>query len=306
VTADGNDQWARFERTRLAVFATHGFEGRSKRILDHTGRETYAIVHGDGPCPTVLVHGGVGNATEWVLVAGRLERPLVIPDRPGFGLTYPIDYRKFDFREDAAGWLLGLVEGLGVEKIDLIGGSMGGFFAMAFATAYPERVRRLILLGSPAGLFREFPLFLRLMGNPILGRLISRLKIRDPETLRKRVFSGYVAHPERIPLDVLEVALVGMALPGSALTNHTIMNAVTTLRGLRPQLLMQQDMARLEVPTLFVWGDKDRVAGSAIGEDLAPRMSDARLTLVQDAGHMPHLDQPEAVAAVVNPFLADP
>ena len=183
---------------------------------------------------------------------------------------------------------------------------MGGFFAMAFATSHPERVRRLILLGSPAGLFREFPLFLRLMGNPILGRLISRFKIRDPETLRKRVFSGYVAHPERIPLDVLEVALVGMALPGTALANHTMMNAVTTLRGLRPQLLMQQDMARLEVPTLFVWGDKDRVAGSTIGEDLAPRMSDARLTLVQDAGHMPHLDQPEAVAAVVNPFLADP
>jgi len=95
-------------------------------------------------------------------LAGRLEGPLVVPDRPGFGLTYPVDYRKVDFRSEAAGWMLDLVEGLGVEKVNLIGASMGGFFAMALATAYPQRVRRLILLGSAAGLFRGFPLFLRL------------------------------------------------------------------------------------------------------------------------------------------------
>ncbi len=66
---------------------------------------------------------------------------------------------------------------------------------------------------------------------------------------------------------------------------------------------MEEDIAHLEEPTLFVWGDKDRVASSAIGEYLARRMSDGHLTINRDAGHMPQLDQPEAAAAAVNSFL---
>jgi pimeloyl-ACP methyl ester carboxylesterase len=180
---------------------------------------------------------------------------------------------------------------------------MGGFFAMAFATAHPERVRRLVLLSASVGLFREFPLFLRLMGNSITGPLIARLKIRDVEMLRKRVFSPYLVHPDRIPLDVLEVALTGMALPGTATTNQAVMHAVTTLRGLRPELWMADSMARLGLPTQFVWGDHDRVGASTIAENLSRRMSGGQLTVIPDAGHLPQLDQPEAVAEAVNPFL---
>ena len=138
MTTDSTDPLQRFERARLDVFRAHGLDGRSRRISGHTGRETYAIVCGDGPRQTVLVHGGLGDASEWALVAGRLAGPLVIPDRPGYGLTYRVDYRKVDFRRDAAGWMLDLVEGLDAEKIDLVGASMGGFFAMAFATAHPQ------------------------------------------------------------------------------------------------------------------------------------------------------------------------
>lgn len=299
MTTDSRDPWQRFERARLDVFRAHGLDGRSRRIPGRTGRETYAIVCGDGPRPMVLVHGGFGEASEWALLAGRLVGPLVIPDRPGYGLTYRVDYRKVDFRRDAAGWLLDLVEGLDVEKIDLVGASMGGFFAMAFATAHPERVRRLILLGAPAGLVRQLPLFLRLWGNPVVGRLISRMKMPDAETMRTRAFARVVAHPERIPLDLLEVALAGSALPGTALTSRTLLHAVVTLRGLRESMWMGEDMARLGVSTKFVWGDQDRFAPPSIGKELAERMSDGHITVIPEAGHVPHLDQPEAVAAVV-------
>lgn len=272
-------------------------------MTDHVGRETYAIVRGDGATPTVLVHGGLGDAIEWALLAPLLEGPLLIADRPGYGLTYRIDYRKLDFRAEARAWLLDIIDGLGVEQANLVGASMGGFFAMAFATAHPERVRRLVLVGAPAGLFRETPLFLRLWGNPVIGRLISRMKISDAETLRARAFAGLARHPERIPRDVLEVALASTALPGTALTSRTMLNAATTLRGLRHNLLMREDMARLAVPTRFVWGRQDQLAEPAIGEGVARQMSDGQLAVIEDAGHMPQFDQPQAVAAVVNPFL---
>ncbi len=300
--SDTDSPAGRFERSRASLFAAHGFAGQSKRIPDHSGRRTYAMVRGDGPCPTVLIHGGIGVATEWALLAGRLTGPVVIVDRPGYGLTYPMDYRGIDFRRDAADWLLGVVDGLGAERINLVGGSMGGFFAMAFATAHPDRVRLLGLVGAPAGLHRGFPLFLRMYAHPILGRIIARINM-SPKMLRDRAFATYLTHPEKLTMDLLEVAASGGMLPGTALTARTVLSSMATLRGQRPELLLWDDMTRLEVPTRLIWGDHDSILPFTSGEELAGLMPDAQLTVIADAGHMPQLDQPAAVAAVLDPLL---
>lgn len=296
----------RFEALRLAAFARRGFAGEGRRVPDGAGRESYALVSGDGRCPAVLVHGGVGFTIEWAEIAARLDGPVVIPDRPGFGLSYPHDYRRVDFRADAARWLLELTEGLGADQIDLVAGSMGGFFAIAFAAAHPGRVRRLILAGSPGGLFPRLGLFLQLWATPGIGALISRIKFRDVETLRKRMFGGYLVHPDRLPTDLLEVSLAGVNLPGTAETNRAILQAVATFRGWRPALRLDDTLAALATPTLFVWGANDQVAPVDVARDLTGRMSAAQLTVIDDAGHIPHLDQPGAVAAAINGFPHQP
>ncbi len=298
---------ATFERERLALFARYGFEGQSRRVTDRKERSTYMISRGEGPCPTVLVHGGLSQTSEWALMADKLEGHAIIPDRPGCGLSYPIDYLGVDYRKEASDWLLDVVDGLGTEQIDLVGNSMGGFFSMAFATAHPDQVRRLVLVGAPAGLDKHIPLVLRLWGNPIIGPIMIRLKVtepQDPETLRKRIFSSLlVANAERVPLDVLEVALAGGTLPGAARAGYTMLRTVLTLRGWRSGLMMRDDMADLSVPTLFIWGDADAFAPPSSGQDMAARMRDARIEIIQDAGHLPHLDQPDTVAGAINGFL---
>jgi 2-hydroxy-6-oxonona-2,4-dienedioate hydrolase len=251
----------------------------------------------------VLVHGGIGATIEWAEIAPRLDRPVVIPDRPGFGLSDPHDYRRVDFRADAAGWLLDLTDGLGVQQIDLIARSMGGFFAIAFAAAHPDRVRRLILSGSPVGLFPRIGLFLQLWATAGIGALISRIRFRDAETLRKRVFGSYLVHPDRLQADLLNVALAGLSLPGTAETNRALLQAVATLRGWRPEMRLDDALAALEVPTLFVWGAGDQLARADVASDLARRMRNAQLTVTEDAGHIPHLEQPDAVAAAISQFL---
>jgi len=98
-----------FERERLALFARRGFRGESRWVTDRQGRRTYLIGRGEGRCPTVLVHGGLSQASEWSLLAGRLPGHVLIPDRPGCGLSYRIDYRSVaDYRQAAADWLLDL------------------------------------------------------------------------------------------------------------------------------------------------------------------------------------------------------
>jgi pimeloyl-ACP methyl ester carboxylesterase len=292
-----------FEERRLAAFARRGFVGEGRRIPDQAGGETYVLIGEESPCPTVLVHGGVGNTIEWADIAPRLENPPVIPDRPGFGLSSRIDYRHVDFRADAARWLLDLTNGLAVDRIDLVGNSMGGFFAIAFAAAHPERVRRLVLSGAAGGLFPRPGLFLQLWATPGIGAMISKVQFRDTETLRRRAFGSYLVHPERVAADLLDVALLGINLPGTADTNRAILQAVATIRGWRPELRLDDALAALAVPTLFVCGEHDSLCHPDIARELTARMPDAHIIVIPDAGHIPHLDQPEAVATTLNQYL---
>ena len=247
-----------FERKRLALFARYGFNGQSRWYADRRGRRTCAIARGDGDCPTLLLHGGLSQAGEWALLAGRIPGHVIVADRPGCGLSYPIDYRGMDYRREAAAWLRELLEGIGAERVNLVGNSMGGFFAMAFATACPDRVRRLVLVGAPAGIDRWIPPVLRLWGNPVIGPLIVALKLTNPatpEALRERVFAPLlVAHAERIPRELLELFIAAAALPGAGRTSYSILRSALTLRGWRPRLMLRDDMARCPVPTLFLWG----------------------------------------------------
>lgn len=138
-----------FEEHRLALLARYGFEGESRWVVDRQGRRTYTIGRGEGPCPTVLVHGGLSHAGEWHSLAGRLPGQVIIPDRPGCGLSYPIDYLGVDYRRAAADWLLDLADGIDCDRVDLVGNSMGGFFCIAFAVAHPERVLAWSWWGRP-------------------------------------------------------------------------------------------------------------------------------------------------------------
>lgn len=288
-----------FERARLQLFQRHGFEAQSRWVEHALGEWTYVLARGAGACPTILVHGGLAEASVWCPMAGRLAGPVLIPDRPGHGLSSTVDYRGADFRRAAADWLAGVMDGLGVDRADLVGNSMGGYFSIVFALAYPSRVRRLVLVGAPAGLDRDIPLFLRLWGAPIVGRFISALAARNaaPEDLRRRVMADLCAHPERLSVEALRVAADAGSKPGWHRAVRSMLAAVSTLRGFRAHLLLRDAMTGLRTPTLFLWGDRDSFAPPTSGEEVAARMPFARLETIPDAGHLAQLDQPEIVAA---------
>jgi pimeloyl-ACP methyl ester carboxylesterase len=134
--------------------------------------------------------------------------------------------------------------------------------------------------------------------------LISKIQFRDTERLRRRPFGSYLVHPERVAPDLLDVALLGINLPGTADTNRAILQAVATIRGWRPELRLDDALAALAVPTLFVCGEHDSLCPPGIARERTTRMPDAHITVIPDAGHIPHLDQPEPVATAINQFLS--
>jgi abhydrolase domain-containing protein 6 len=265
---------ASFERQRLSLFERYGLLAQSRWVVDGLGRRIYVAERVDTGRPVVLVHGGLSQGGDWCLMAGRLSGPVVIPDRPGWGLTYPIDHRRVNFREASAQWLGVVHDGLGLEQVDLVGLSVGGFVAAAFAFEQPERVKHLVFVGALPGLRRELPLQLRLTGHPLVGRLMLGMKITDPEVNRNRVFATLVAHPEALPVDFLQNDIDAWALDGAAQSGYTMMRSISTLRGLRSDMLIAKELPSLSCPTLFPWGDADSFAPPALGQRVADTMPD--------------------------------
>jgi pimeloyl-ACP methyl ester carboxylesterase len=298
---------ARFERERLALFAKNGFSAESRWLEDASGRKTYALVR-DGDAPTSLViHGGLAEAGVWYALARHLSGKVAIPDRPGHGLTYPMDYTGVDYRKDAVAWMLHVVDSLGERQVDLVGNSIGGYFCLVFALAHPERVRRIALAGAPAGLDRELPLFLRLWGRPVVGNLVSRMVggMKEPEDLRAKVLAPMVARPERIASDALEIMFRAGRKPGWHLMARSMLRAVSDLGGWRPEMSIREEVASLAAPTHFMWGDKDNFAPPSSGQDLARRMPNASFERLENAGHLPQLDVPETLGESIARFFAE-
>jgi pimeloyl-ACP methyl ester carboxylesterase len=258
-----------FEKQRLKLFAVNGFEGRGTRIVDPDGRMTYAVTRGAGEVPTILIHGGLSNAGEWALCAGGFEGWVIVPDRPGCGLSDPIDYLATDYRAEAVDWMLSLTDALGVDQVDLVGNSMGGYFSIVFALAHPERVRRMVLVGAPAGLHRHVPAFLRLWGTPGIGRLISASPPRDTERIRQQVFGRMlVARPDDLTTEFLQMMANSLALPGAARASYTMLRTVLNLAGWRSRLRL--------VPGAVSLGRRRRLCPALGGGD--PQTADAGRT----------------------------
>jgi pimeloyl-ACP methyl ester carboxylesterase len=288
---------ADFEVARLALFESYGFEASTRWMSTDDGVRTYAIVREGAGRPCVLLHGGLSQAGEWAQVAGRLSGPVVIPDRPGWGLSDRRHLTPTTFRARQSAWLLALLDGLGLDKVTLVASSIGGYVGLAFAHDHPARVHELIIIGAPAGLARTpMPMFARLMGAPVVGPLMARMKISDPEVNRKRVFVNLVAHPERIPVPVLQSDIDAMSLPGAGREGFQLMHAMSTLRGFRPEVLIASELSGIRTTTRVLWGEHDSFIPVDIGRALTSSMPDATFEAVPDAGHCIHLELPELVA----------
>lgn len=242
---------------------------------------------GEGGTPLLLLHGGLGEAFQWAPILeplGRKRRVLAV-DRPGHGLADPFDSRGTDFMAHAAGFVGDVLDAAGVQKASLVGSSLGGLFATAFALAHPERVERLVVQ-SPAGATRELPMMLRVGMVPGV-RSIIRGMMRKPSRDSVRAFwkQLLVAHVERLPDEFLDLSALSQAR--NAESWFALLDRVVDVGGVKSELVAAARFADLKMPTTLLWGDKDAFAAPIHGERLAARSPNLRLVRIADAGHAP-------------------
>ncbi len=297
-----------FERERLALFERYGATMTPVRVPDRQGRETYVLDSGGGGDPLVLVHGGGSEGSIWAPIVASLaeERRVLVPDRPGCGLSYPVAYGGFDYGAAAVEWMADLLAGSNLDEVDVLANSMGGFFALSYGLSERHRIRRLVLAGAPAGLDRWLPYPLRLLGVKGVNRLVFALSGEPDLASTRSLFDDLlVADGDAVDDELLEVATTAQALPGAEVGWRTLLEECVTPLGFRKRYMIRDRVAELDVPTLFLWGEEDAFAPPSSGEALAARMPGAALERVEGAGHLPWLDRPEPVVRSTRRFLTE-
>ncbi|MEU4606640.1 alpha/beta hydrolase [Kribbella sp. NPDC023972] len=251
-----------------------------ERRIDVNGVSTIVLEGGDGP-PLVLLHGGIEcGGPYWAPVVSSLARNhrLVIPDMPGLGESDPVtrlDSPAFD------GWLRALLRLTCDQPPMVIAHSLIGTLAARFAVRDGELLQRLVLYGAPGiGPYR-MPAGLRVIA--------VRFALRPSEANMVRFERWAFADLDRVRrLDPDWM---------NAFTTYTRSRAVVphvkrTMRYL-VGTCTKQVREPIDVPTTLVWGAKDRF----VPLDLATAASKRQgwpLRVIDDAGHVPHIERPDA------------
>ncbi|MBS1895294.1 MAG: alpha/beta fold hydrolase [Actinobacteria bacterium] len=293
-----------FEAAQAAVLEEHGVQASSRyRALGAPVLRTHILEAGSGS-PVVLLHGGGGVAAYWAPLLARLQDrfKLYAPDRPGCGLSERrLRYDRFSLREHAAIFVESLLDELGLERATIVANSMGGYFSLAFATAKPERVDRLILLGAPAGFERRLPGMMWAIGRRPLGRLVYSTILRPGPATGKRMAAQLVGDADAVSPRMREVAIRAAQLRGATESWLDLVHEGSRAFNRESQLVsaLRPELHRVECPTLMVWGSRDAFEPVESGRELERILPNARLEVVDGAGHLPWIDAADRVGGLV-------
>ena len=242
------------------------------------GFELHYEVHGDGP-PVVLAHGAGGTHMSWWQQVPAMSEHFrcITFDQRGFG--YSRDVADGPGRAAFVDDLHALLEHLGIDRVALVGQSMGGWTTLGFAAAWPERVTALVLCDTPGGY--SDPEVARLMAQrpAVRGAFAPSFAAREPELafLYREIQRST---PDLAPGGRARAA----ARPRSAPTDIA-------------------PVIEHEVPVLFVVGEEDSIFPAAALEAMHRKLPGSEFALVPDAGHSVYFERPEVFNRLVIEFL---
>lgn len=281
-------------------------DSASVSLPGHDERVHY-LTTGEGP-PLLALHGIGSTAATWVPILDALRDRFTVyaPERPGRGLSTPVDYEDpdYDFRRYGVDYVVAFLDALGVDSTDVLGSSLGGFQSLALAVDHPDRVERQCLVGAPAGLSRKPPWLMRLLGTRRVGDwLAERTRPETVEEARETYRRINVEDDSALPDLFFEVGLRGEEIPGRTESLRSLTRSIIGLRGSPPRYDLREPLRDCAVPTRFVWGTEDYFWGPEVGRPVAEAMPEAELVTLDGLGHTPWLEPSEDAEREALAFL---
>ena len=251
----------------------------------------------------VLLHGlGATNASmlplQWDL---GTDHRVVAPDLPGFGAS-----GKPRGRYDPAwfsDWLADFLDVLGIDSAVLVGNSMGGRISLEAGLRMPQRCDGLVLL-APSPAFRRMRQWIPLVR--LVRPELAFLGIRPTHHFVVESIRSMMSDPDRLPAPWYAAAadefLRVFSSPSGRICFLAAMRQIYLERAYGERGFWDR-LPALDVPSLFVWGDRDRLVPASFSRHVAEALPDAGSIVLEDCGHVPQFEHPAETAALVRGFV---
>jgi 2-hydroxymuconate-semialdehyde hydrolase len=265
----------------------------TERTLVLAGISTAVLEAGQGP-PLVLLHGGIGcGGIYWAPVVSQLadRHRVVVPDVPGLGESAPVGEIERAF----PAWFSELLRATCDREPAVVAHSLGGGLVVRYVLEH-RGLRRLVVYGSPAVSRYRMPLGLMLAAL----RLDLRPTLRNQERFERWAF-----------LDVERTKLQNpgwfKAFDEYCVTCANRPHVKGTMRRLvrtQTRQIAEPELRRMGVATTLLWGRHDRMVPLRLAEDARSAL-EWPLHVVEDTGHVPHLERPDQFTRALSEALAD-
>jgi len=290
-----------------------------RTTVGHVHGEALDLVYLDNhrPGPTlVLIHGLFDNKATWRDLCAHLQDHcrLVVPDLIGFGHSskpllsrYPVSQRYSpSMQVDLLG---GFITGLNLDDLILGGSSLGGGLVLQLYLTRPDlaaKIRGLVLIDAAAypqelpGHVRELGGWLgSLMNNPLCRFLAFRLGFVTWAV--RRTFRHVFHHASKIPADLVDEAVSVLK------TRDVFRSYQVSARNVLPpdhEALVER-FSEVDCPTLILWGREDRIVPPLFALRFKEDIPHADVHVFDQCGHAPHLEYPEATAALIRGWVQE-
>jgi pimeloyl-ACP methyl ester carboxylesterase len=266
------------------------------------GHRRAFVKTGSGPA-ILLLHGMACDHTTWDPIIRRLARrhTVIAPDMLGHGRS---DKPRADYSVGGyANGMRDLLTVLGIDRVTVVGHSLGGGVAMQFAYQFPERTERVALI-APGGLGREVTPLIRAVTLPgfhtAMG-LVTLPGVRHVVSGTMRQLTRF-EHP--VVRDLGEIADIVDHMVDRR-ERAALVHVVRACVDLRGQIITMVDRAYLarEMPLCLIWGEDDLVIPATHAERIKAVVPSVKVKVVPGTGHFPHKDEPELVADTLHRFI---
>jgi pimeloyl-ACP methyl ester carboxylesterase len=250
----------------------------------------------DDPVPIILVHGTSASLHTWEgwVLALRGRHRVISFDLPGFGLTGPSPAGDYTSGANVR-FMRSLMDELGIQHCVLAGNSLGGNVALETTYAMPDRVEKLVLVdsgGYPA-VSTSVPIGFRIARIPVLNRLMQSVL---PRGLIESSLRNVYGDPDKVT-PVLVDRYFDMTL------REGNRDALLRRFGQTDFGSSAARIATLNLPTLILWGGRDRLIPPENAQRFHRDIAGSQLVIFDDLGHVPQEEDPPRTVAAVERFL---
>jgi len=261
-----------------------GPAGNSVRVF---GANLHYVDAGSGSV-VVLLHGLADDVGVWesVMPALATKHRVIALDQIGFGRSDKplLGYRAGTFVD----FLDGFLNELKIDRASLVGNSLGGWIAANFALAHPERIDRLVLCDA-AG-YAAVP-------KTMDPRALNALRLASREDIR--YLGPLTFHNKRFYEDV-DLAFKQRVTAGD---NYTVNQLLDSM--IRGEDVLDGRLGAIHKPTLIVWGREDKLIPLNFAERFHKEITGSRLEVIDDCGHMPHVECADKFNHALLKFFGD-